>query len=68
MPEKPRTVKKPKVLIKNLGAGKEIGAADMKSIRGGEYRCPSKTCRTLVVKIIAGARATKHTIIIDKTV
>jgi len=62
--------KKARVQIKNLGsaAGKEISAADAKAIRGGEYRCPSKECKTLVVKIVTGARAKKHTVIIDSTV
>lgn len=62
--------KKAKVQIKNLGtgAGKEIGAADAKAIRGGEYRCPSRECKTLVVKIVTAARAKKHTVIIDSTV
>jgi hypothetical protein len=62
--------KKAKVLIKNLGsaAGKEISAADAKSIRGGEYKCPSKQCRTLIVKLMTSGGAKTHTVIIDSAV
>jgi hypothetical protein len=64
--------KRAKVLIKNLGsaAGKEIGAADAKSIRGGQYVCPSGQCRKLVViTITTSAGAAKlHKVIIDKTI
>ena len=68
MPEQKKAPKKTKVLIKNLGSagGREIGAADAKSIRGGStYECPSKQCRTLVVKIVSTASAAKvHKVVI----
>ena len=54
----PQSVKKAKVRIKNLGptAGKEISAADAKSIRGGDFSCPSRECDVLKTKIIVAAK------------
>ena len=64
--------KRAKVLIKNLGgaAGKEIGPAEAKSIRGGKYSCPSGMCKKLVViTITSTAEAAKlHKVIIDQTI
>jgi hypothetical protein len=69
MPAPKKSAGKAKVLIKNLGsaAGKEIGTADAKSIRGGtDYTCPSKRCRTLIVKLAVTAEAFRtHKVVIN---